>query len=246
MGSEYEELFPEEQKAEVAPEPATAEEVKPAETEVPVNPETEEDDDDDATAASEQGNGAHVPLIALQKTRQEKKDWKEKAVRFETELRLLKEQQAEREKAQSQPQQPAAPQGPLPPEMALLNERMNMSEVMAREKYADLDEKVAIFMEEAQKNPALAQELKRQTHPYDYAYKHATKVMAMKEIGDDPAAYKKRIEEQIRAELQGQQTQQPAPTSQAVIPQSLAGARSSAPRNVGSFTGAPAFDDLFK
>lgn len=251
MSQEFDNLFPDEptQQVDVQPEqqPATAEEVKPAETEAAVSPEADDDDDDDATAASEQGNGAHVPLIALQKTRQEKKDWKEKAVRFETELRLLKEQQAEREKAQSQPQQQAQPRGPLGPQESLINERMNWSQMMAAEKYPDLEEKIQVFEQAAKANRALAEELLRQPHPYEFAYKHASKLLAMKEIGDDPAAYKKRIEEQIRAELQGQQqTQQPAPTTQAAIPHSLAGARSAAPRNVGSFSGPPSFDEMFK
>lgn len=209
------------------------------------------------TAASEAGNDAppasehdkQVPLKALEEERKSRQDWKEKAIRFEEEL---KHTRAQMEQAQrQQPTQQQGQQQPMSPEMAMLNERFNISEMMAREKYADLDDKMEVFQKAAAENPALGAELAKQKHPYDWMYKHATKLQALAEIGDDPTAYEQKLRDKIMAELQAsQQTAETAPVqTQAaapVLPKTLATSRSAGPRSAPTWTGPTALNDILK
>lgn len=209
------------------------------------------------TSAPEAGNDAppasehdkQVPLKALEEERKSRQDWKEKAIRFEEELKHLRAQQS-----QPQQQQPTqqSQQQPMSPEMAMLNERFNISEMMAREKYADLDEKMEVFQKAAAENPALGAELAKQKHPYDWMYKHATKLQALAEIGDDPTAYEQKLREKIMAELQASQqtTAEAAPVqTQAaapVLPKTLATSRSAGPRSAPTWTGPTPLNDVIR
>jgi hypothetical protein len=177
----------------------------------------------------------HVPLAALEAERKGRQDWKEKAIRFEEEAKQLRERMAEPQ--QRTEQQQLDPIQQVRQEM--LNERFNMSEMVARQKYADLDDVVATFQEAARANPALAMALHQQTNPYEFAYREGKRIQLLKEVGDDPAAYRARIEAEIRAELQ---KANPAALN---LPASLAGARSSAPRSSPAFTGPAPLGTLF-
>jgi len=123
-----------------------------------------------------------------------------------------------------------------------------MSEVMARRGHPDIDEKFVAFEAAVRQNPALQAELMRQQHPWEFAYQQGKRLLAMQEIGDDPAAYKERLE--LLAELSAQQpqTNQPAaaPAPTAALPTSLATARSAAGRSADPHTGPTPFEDLFK
>lgn len=209
------------------------------------------------TAAPEAGNDAppasehdkQVPLKALEEERKSRQDWKEKAIRFEEELKHLR---AQKEQPQQQQSTQQGQQQPMSPEMVLLNERFNISELMAREKYTDLDDKIAVFEKAAAENPALGVELTKQKHPYDWMYKHATKLQALAEIGDDPTAYEQKLRDKIMAELQAsqQQTAEAAPVqTQAaapVLPKTLATSRSAGPRSAPTWTGPTALNDILK
>lgn len=196
----------------------------------------------DASPASE--HDKQVPLSALEAERKGRQDWKEKAIRFEEELKHLRAQQS-----QPQAQQPSQPQS-MTPEMALLNERFNISEMMAREKYTDLDEKMEVFQKAASENPALGAELAKQKHPYEWMYKHATKLQALAEIGDDPTAYEQKLRDKIMAEIQASQqpaeTQQPATQAAPVLPKTLATTRSAGPRSAPTWTGPTSLNDILK
>lgn len=180
-----------------------------------------------------------VPLSALESVRTERKDWKEKALRLEGEIAAMRA-------AQQQSQQPQD-QVELDPLTAIqeqmFNERLNNSEMLLRQEgHEDVDEKLEIFQQALQENPALGAELRKQVHPWKWMYQQASKMALMKEIGDDPVAYRKRIEEEIRASLQPTQPQQPVP--QAQIPQSLAGARSAGSRSATTWSGPSSLDSI--
>ncbi|MNV34798.1 hypothetical protein D3C71_1262290 [compost metagenome] len=93
-------------------------------------------------------------------------------------------------------------------------------------------------------------ELMQQRHPWEFVYLQGTRLLALQEIGDDPAAYKERLRQELLAELSAQQPQTneaaaaPAPT--AALPTSLATARSAAGRTAAAYTGPTPFEDLFK
>lgn len=179
----------------------------------------------------------HVPLAALEAERRGRQDWKEKAVRFEEEARQLRERIAERNQNNEQQPQQLDPIQQVRQEM--LNERFNMSEMVARQKYEDLDAVVATFQEAARANPALAMALHQQVNPYEFAYREGKRIQLLKEVGDDPAAYRAKVEAEIRAELQ-----KTAPTA-LNLPASLAGARSTATRSSPAFTGPAPLNSIF-
>lgn len=191
-----------------------------------------------------------VPLEALEAERQQRRDWKAKALRLEGEL-------AAYQRTQQQAQQPHAEPQPVDPLAAVqnqvLNERFNMSEMIARRDYQDLDEKLAIFEKAAQANPALAAQLRTHPHPWDWMYKEAQKLQLMSEIGDNPASYREKLKAELLAELGQTQAQAPAsapaaaapaPAPAAQIPQSLATARSAGARSAPTWSGPSTLDSI--
>lgn len=244
---DFKSIFDGEQPAEpqAAPEPAREPEPQAAEQEAPKG-------DTQEQAAAESANGEppspgsdkNVPLAALEAERKQRQDWKEKAIRYEEELKHLKAQPQA-----PQPQQTSQQRDMSPQEFAI-NERFNTSELLARKDHPDMDEKMAAWEAAAQKNPAMRAELMQQRHPWEFVYQQGTRLLAMQEIGDDPAAYRERVRQELLTELQSQQPQsaQPAaaPAPTAALPTSLATARSAAGRSADAYTGPTPFEDLFK
>ncbi|MDH2052543.1 hypothetical protein [Achromobacter marplatensis] len=189
------------------------------------------------------GHEKSVPLSALEAERKQRQDWKEKAIRLEEQLKA-----AQAPQGQQQAQQPPTH---IPVEDVIINERLNMSEMMLRQTHADVDEKIDRFKQELDRNPALSAELKRQTHPYKWAYEYASRLQLMDEIGSDPNAYREKLKEQVKAELAQQapaHTEQPAAAAAPAprIPQSLATAHSVGARTAPSWTGPTPLDNILK
>lgn len=190
-----------------------------------------------------------VPLTALEAERQQRQDWKSKALRLEGELAAYqRQQQAQQSQYEPEPVDPLAAV-----QNQVLNERFNMSEMIARRDYQDLDEKFEIFQKAAQSNPALAAQLQRQQHPWDWMYKEAQKIQLMSEIGDNPASYREKLKAELLAELGQQQAQAPASAPAAAapaaapaaqIPQSLATARSAGARTAPAWSGPSSLDSI--
>jgi hypothetical protein len=203
-----------------------------------LQPQQPEQTDTGDAAPPAAGTVRQVPLEALEAERKGRQDWKEKAIRFEEEARQLRMQQEQRAQQPQQPQDPLASM-----QQQIVNERFNTSEMLARDKYADLDEVVETFVAAAKQNPALAAQMNSHPHPWKFAYDEGKRLKFAAEIGNDPEAYRKKVRAEIEAEIRGatQQSQQPAAPG---IPQSLAGARSAGARGT-SFTGPTPIDTLF-
>ena len=193
-------------------------------------PQGDEQQDHGAPAAPQ--NESHVPLAALEAERKGRQDWKEKAIRFEEELRHLREQAANppQERVQLDPLQSIQQQ--------IINERFNTSEMLVKQAHADADEVVGVFMEAAKANPALSAALQNQRHPWDFAYKEGKRLAMLKEVGDDPSAYRAKIEAEVMARLQQSQPQA------LNLPTSLNGVRSVANRSTPAFTGPTPLDAI--
>lgn len=237
MDDVFNNAFSEEKQPEQAQQPAEA--PQKAETVEQAEQVAPEAGAESGTTPQEQAK--HVPLAALEAERKGRQDWKERAIRYEEELKAIKAQQ------QTAAQQ-AAPQQPMDPvarvEQQMVNERFNTSEMLMRDKHADLDEVVDTFSQAAKQNPALLAQLQMARHPWEFAYKEGKRLQAMAELGDDPSAYEAKIRAKIMAELQSQPVQ--AAASAPPIPQSLASARSSATRTASSFTGPAPIQSLFE
>jgi len=177
----------------------------------------------EGATTAQQAQEQHVPLAALTAERQQRQDWKEKAIRYEEELKQIRQQAATQQHSQMDPM--------VAMQQQVINERFNTSEMLARQSYKDLDDKVNVFMEAAKSNPALAAALHQQRHPWEFAYKEGARMLMLQEVGDDPAAYRAKVEAEIRAQLQSQA--QP----QVNVPSSLNGARSVASRSSPAWTG---------
>ena len=190
---------------------------------------------DGAGSPAEPGTEKLVPFKAYDAERKGRQDWKEKATRAEERLRVYEEQQQ-----RAQPSEPVDPIQSM--QQQIVNERFNTSEMIAKSKYPDLDEKVEIFMEAAAANPLLKAQLLQQPNPYEFVYKEASRIALQRELGDDPAAYKARVEAELREKILAEMGQ-PAPLR---VPTSLAGTRSSATRSAAAFTGPTPFDQILK
>lgn len=129
----------------------------------------------------------------------------------------------------------------------LYRTRVEQSQFMMRQKHTDYDEVEAVFADEANRNPALWQELARHPVPASFAYEHGRKVRAMREIGEDPVAYREKLKQELLAELQ---PSQPAPQlkpqtlAAPTPPPSLAGVPSASPQVVRGYQGPTPLEDL--
>lgn len=181
----------------------------------------------------------HVPLAALEAERSGRRDWKEKALRFEGELKAMRDERTRRE--QPQDQQPLDPVQVA--ENRIQTMVLNASEAMARRVHGQdvVDKAFDRFQKAVEKDPTLYQRVMSQPDPWDSVVREAKRMELLEEVGDDPAAYRKKIEAEIRATL----TADPTTPARPALPQSLAGARSSAARTAPGFNGPPPLSSLF-
>lgn len=100
-------------------------------------------------------------------------------------------------------------------EQRMWNERLNMSETMERQKHGDavVDEAREAFAQAVKASPALYSDMQRQPNPYAFVVQWHQRQKLIDEIGNDPAAYRTRMMEQIKAELAAQATASGAPTT---------------------------------
>ena len=205
-------------------------------------------------------DGGMIPASTFHKART---DWKTKTVEAQTEARILREQvEAFKKQSAAPPQQ--APQYQPPPEpldpvrdpvgyhnrlqSVLLNDRLNLSEMLEREKHPPeaFEAAVAEFQAVAAQQPELYSKLHAQRHPYGWLMKEIEKLRLTRELGDDPAAFRAKIAAEERAKWEAEQGNGAAPVSPAAgLPPSLATTRSAAPRSSGAFSGPPALEDIF-
>lgn len=99
-------------------------------------------------------------------------------------------------------------------------ERCNVTEELARDKHKDFDEVREVFLEEAQKNPTLFQQLRQERNPAEFAYREGLRIKELKDVNGDFGAYKSKLEKDIEARLTaqfeakyGKQLETPVPTS---------------------------------
>lgn len=133
-----------------------------------------------------------------------------KAMREEREKR----QALERQLAEArQPKPPVDPWADLPGaltsqeqkfEERLFLERCNTTEELARDRHKDFDEVREVFLEAAQSNPALFQQLRQERNPAEFAYREGLRIKELKDVNGDFSAYKSKLERDIEARLTAQ------------------------------------------
>jgi hypothetical protein len=191
----------------------------------------------------------HVPLEALEAERRGRQDWKEKAIRAEAERDQLR-QQIERRGQQPPPQGEQQQEDPVQRQVQRLeNVVLNQSERAARSHHGTeaVDKAWARVQQEFGQNPALYQQIVGAPDPWDQVVQHGKRLLAMDEIGSDPVAFRKKVEDEIRAQLAATGGSPPDKSGKPAapnLPESLAGARSAGARGT-TWTGPTPFENLF-
>jgi hypothetical protein len=219
-----------------------------------------EPDDDGPPPKALEGEDV-IPLRAYEDERRKRNDWKEKAARLEGELAAYKRQQEDAQRRAAAP--PPQPQQPPPDpatnpqgwaqhvvqqqQAALLNERLNNSEMMLADKIGaeKLSEYVQEFRGLAEADPTLFGKLYSQPHPYAWMTREVDRLRLVRDVGDDPAAFRAKIEAEARAKWDAEAAIRPPPVSPAAgLQPSLATARSVGGRSAVAWTGEPSLEDV--
>jgi len=248
---------PEATPAAATPKPEAK--AEPASKATTAKPDAEEDTDPPEALEGE----PVIPRRAYEDERRKRQDWKERAARLEGELAAYRKQQEEAQRRAAAPPQPAPTYQPPPDpavdprgfaqhlvqqqQAALLNERLNNSEMMLREKIGDqkLSEYVEEFRGMAEADPTLFSKLYSQPHPYNWLTREVERQRTLRDVGDDPAAFRAKIEAEARAKWEAEAKAAPPPVSPAAgLQPSLATARSVAGRTVGAWSGEPSLEDV--
>lgn len=182
----------------------------------------------------------------------------ERRKRQELERKLA---ELEAERVQAKPHEaPAETDWYANPEQAAAQMRFEManqvyqtkvyqSERVMKAEHQDYDEVSAIFAEVAKADPNLARQVFEHPFPAEFAYQTGKRIQLLNDIGNDPNAYRAKLEAEILAKhgiTPG--NSQPAPQAQprnAAVPRSLARDVSQQPRrNDGRFDGPASLDDI--
>jgi hypothetical protein len=237
-----------------APEPPAAEvgQSAPVESKPDAAPSEapQEADDGDLSDA-----GPSVPRQALLDERSKRQNWVERASRAEAQAEELRKQiEGLRKPAQPMPLQPQQHQQFQFPDPAVdpvgfqvahaMNNRFNTSQLLAQKEHGKetVAKMVDEFAQMAQHDPTLWERIRQQDDPFDWAFREMERQRLLRDVGEDPSAYEKKLREKWEAERAAQMpaglavpTNTPAPN----MPQSLAGVRSVAGRAAPVWSGPP-------
>lgn len=108
----------------------------------------------------------------------------------------------------------------------IFESRVELSEAILSEKHQDYAQMRDVFAEAAAQNPYLAQQLVQHPNPAKFAYETGKKIALQRDIGDNPDAYRQKIEAEILKKYGIDPSGQPAQPQQrqpaAPVPRSLA------------------------
>lgn len=91
------------------------------------------------------------------------------------------------------------------------------------------------------------QRIRMSPNPYAEVVQWHQRKQVLEEMGDDPAAYKEKLKQELLVELQAQQQSAPAQQSAApVMPSNLAAARNVGSRSGPAWSGPASLGDIFK
>lgn len=127
-----------------------------------------------------------------------------------------------------------------------------MAEMMFRDQPGAVEEAEKAFNAAASSgaiDPAIHARINSSPNPWAAAVQWHQQTKALAEIGDDPAAYRAKVEAEIRDKVMAelQQGQQPAAQRAApVMPNNFATGRNVGARSGPAWSGPPSLDDIFK
>lgn len=189
-----------------------------------------------------------VPLAALDDERSKRREYEDRVRNLEAEIAAAKV--AAQQQRQTPQEQPKAPDPWDDPAAAIKHavqeanqqfaqRSVAMSIEHARAQFPDYDEVIADWGKAVAANPALDQTVMANASPGLAAYNAVKQYRAQQEIGD-PAAFKQRLEAEIRASIAAEQDPKPAPQ----LPQSMAGGANVGDRSGPKWSGPETLDEL--
>jgi len=198
-----------------------------------------------------------VPRQALIDERRTRQDWKDRAIRAETEREAERKQAEELRKRIEALEKPSAPQAQQPRQQfqwadpvqdpqtwmmqQVMHQKFENSELRLRDRLGDevVDQTVAAFTELANREPMLWDRIKAERDPFGWAHREVQRQQLLHDVGTDPEAYKAKLRAEWEAERAAQTPQVTAPTNTPPpnMPPSLANARSAAPRSAPQWSG---------
>lgn len=222
--------------------------------------ETGETQEPESVTPTQTEDPAHIPIAALkdertkrQQIEAEKQQLAERLAQYDAYFEQLNNQQAEQgppdpaydpvgyaEWVSAQSQNQVMPQVQQMVQEQVLRARVDFTETLARQKWADYDEKVELFKAEAQRNPYLVQQMASASDPASFAYQVANQIAEARQYSSgnampDREQLKAQLREELKAEL-GLSNRQ-APTS-------LANERSVGSRSGPAWSGPTPIGDI--
>lgn len=202
--------------------------------------------------AQQEVDPPRVPVTELQKERNKRQEAERRALEIEAQNRAYADMLQRLQQQQPAPQQQQVQSPPIDPYTdpeGYGRQILQQAEIRRRHDIANFSESVARrtfgpeIVDKAQKwaiETGVAQNFFMSADPYGDLIDAYKRVQAMQEIGPDPSAYKKKIREEVLAELKAGGTQQPAPK----FPGSLAGATAAGTQGA-HLNPEAAFDAIF-
>lgn len=126
---------------------------------------------------------------------------------------------------------------------ATQNSNLNMSEMLARDKFDDFDEVKAEFLALAEQNPVLRQQALNDPHPWRKAYQIAKNARTMTELG---ATDLEQVRAKMREEVMAEMAASAIPNNGAAIPPSLSNERNVGTRSGPAWTGPKPLDEILR
>jgi hypothetical protein len=259
-------------EGETAPAPEATQETKPVETPQAEQQTTEPQDD-----VVDHADGRKlVPLEALQESRGKIKRYTEQVAEFDKSVSGLKEQNTTLQRQvtellqrlpQPQKQEPAqapdifedatgairhtvAPQFEEMQQVLMANARLVAGVKFTDEKVDEAEKAFIGAMQDKSLDPADYYRVVNSPNRYAAAVQWHQRKVAQAEIGDDPAAFRAKVEAEILAKhglTQPADTQvQAKPAAAAVMPSNLATARNVGARSGPAWSGPTSLNDIFE
>lgn len=175
--------------------------------------------------------------------------------------RAMQEERAKRQALQAEIEALKKPQTPpvdpwtdLPGALAqqqkafqeqLQQQRLMISEDLAREKYKDFEEVLGHFNQAVEANPALANQMVASRNPAEFAYKQGLLHKELSTVNGDPLAYRTKLEQDLRTKLEAEYAAKYGVKAAPAVPTSL-NSDASPPQAEAVYQGPPPLKSILR
>jgi len=126
--------------------------------------------------------------------------------------KAMREEREKRQKLERELQELRQPPKPVDPydtpavtnqlREEMRQQRLLISEDMAREKYPDFEDVIGHFNEAVEKNPALATQMVNARNPAEFAYRQGILHRELSSVDGDPIAYRTKLEKDVESKVE--------------------------------------------